>query len=998
MTVTVDSAGERGLLGVAFDPSFATNHFVYVYYTATTPAKHNRLSRFTANGDVAVAGSETILLELDNLSSATNHNGGALHFGLDGKLYIAVGENATSSNAQTTREPARQAPPPEQGRHDSDRQSVLLDRQREEPRDLGARAAQSLHVRGPAGHGPDLHQRRRPEHLGGDRRRACRRQLRLADDRRADDQIPASRRPSTPTRRVRRDRLRDHGRDLLQPRDGPVPEQLRRATTSSPTTAADGSSGSTPPASYTSASDFATGTDHAGRPRRSGRTEASTTWRAGRHQYGSVFRIQYTLNTPPTITAHPPGKTVTVGDPATFSVSASGTPPLSYQWQRNTVDISGRHRRELHDCRRRRPPTTAATFRCKVTNAYRQRHQQRRHADGHAGSSADGRRSRRPRRARPMRAATRSATPAPGRIRRTGRCRRARSCGRSSSTTTRTRTRSSRRQRARRSGSFVVPTTGHTEDNVWYRIHLTVTDSAGLTHTTYTDVVPRKVTLSFATNPPGLQITLDGQPLTTPATVTGVVGIERTLGVVSPQTQGARPTPSRPGPTAARRRTMSRPRPRTRPTRRSTSPTPTADADADADADAPFRRRRRARRRGRIRPCRRRPRARRRGPTTSRCRRRPRRGRRRGRIPRLRRRPRGRRRGRLLPCRRRPRDADADARRRFRRPADAHADADDDAGSADVPRTRRRGRRRRCSARRATPTRTTTPVPPTLARRRGRRRRCLRRRRATPTRTTTSVPPTRRDTPTRTTTPVPPTSTPTRTLDRGAADGSTRTPTRTTTPGAADLDADADDDARSADVDADADATWPPSTPTPTRTTTPVPPTSTPTRTRTSVPPTATRTLDAGTADVDPDAYRRRGRLPPTRDAHRSDADPGRSPESPASRRTRVRPGGHVGDDQRERTSSPGATVRIGGLLAEAVAVPGPTRISLDPPSAASRHVERRRRYAIRAAASRRSRRPGSPISPMCRTRTPSNRPSRRWSATRSLPAAGEATTAPTIR
>jgi glucose/arabinose dehydrogenase len=54
-----------------------------------------------AAGDVAVSGSETILLELDNLSSATNHNGGALHFGLDGKLYIAVGENAIGSNSQS---------------------------------------------------------------------------------------------------------------------------------------------------------------------------------------------------------------------------------------------------------------------------------------------------------------------------------------------------------------------------------------------------------------------------------------------------------------------------------------------------------------------------------------------------------------------------------------------------------------------------------------------------------------------------------------------------------------------------------------------------------------------------------------------------------------------------------------------------------------------------------------------------------------------------------
>ena len=101
VTLTVNSAGERGLLGVAFDPNFASNHWVYVYYTATTPTIHNRVSRFTAAGDVAVAGSEVPILDLDNLSAATNHNGGALHFGPDNKLYIAVGENANPANSQS---------------------------------------------------------------------------------------------------------------------------------------------------------------------------------------------------------------------------------------------------------------------------------------------------------------------------------------------------------------------------------------------------------------------------------------------------------------------------------------------------------------------------------------------------------------------------------------------------------------------------------------------------------------------------------------------------------------------------------------------------------------------------------------------------------------------------------------------------------------------------------------------------------------------------------
>jgi glucose/arabinose dehydrogenase len=101
VSLSVTSAGERGLLGIAFDPNFSTNQFVYLYYTTGTSPIHNRISRFTASGDVAAAGSEVVLVDLDNLSNATNHNGGAIHFGPDGKLYAGVGENANSANAQT---------------------------------------------------------------------------------------------------------------------------------------------------------------------------------------------------------------------------------------------------------------------------------------------------------------------------------------------------------------------------------------------------------------------------------------------------------------------------------------------------------------------------------------------------------------------------------------------------------------------------------------------------------------------------------------------------------------------------------------------------------------------------------------------------------------------------------------------------------------------------------------------------------------------------------
>jgi len=102
--LAVNPAGERGLIGVALHPGFASNGWVYLYYTTDVGGTHNRISRFTALGDVASAGSEQILVELPALG-ATNHNGGAMHFGSDGKLYVGVGENAVAARAQDPASP-----------------------------------------------------------------------------------------------------------------------------------------------------------------------------------------------------------------------------------------------------------------------------------------------------------------------------------------------------------------------------------------------------------------------------------------------------------------------------------------------------------------------------------------------------------------------------------------------------------------------------------------------------------------------------------------------------------------------------------------------------------------------------------------------------------------------------------------------------------------------------------------------------------------------------
>jgi glucose/arabinose dehydrogenase len=96
------SNNERGLLGITVDPDFASNQYIYVYYThnkyansscpgnaPTSPV--NRVSRFTMQGNTVLTTTELVLV--DHIPSpAGNHNAGDLGFGADGKLYISVGD------------------------------------------------------------------------------------------------------------------------------------------------------------------------------------------------------------------------------------------------------------------------------------------------------------------------------------------------------------------------------------------------------------------------------------------------------------------------------------------------------------------------------------------------------------------------------------------------------------------------------------------------------------------------------------------------------------------------------------------------------------------------------------------------------------------------------------------------------------------------------------------------------------------------------------------
>lgn len=530
LTVPVDSAGERGLLGVTFDPNFASNQYVYVYYTATTPATHNRVSRFTASGDVAVTGSEVVIFELNNLSSATNHNGGAIHFGLDGKLYVAVGENANSANSQTMANLLGKIL-----RINNDG-SIPTDNPFFGSASGNNRAIWAWGLRNPytftfqPGTGRmfinDVGQSTWEE----------------IDDGLAGSNYgwPTCEGNCSPANAAFRNPLLQYGHG-------------NTATTGCAITGGAFYNPTTQqfPADYAGKyffADFCTGWIRRFDPATSTATDFASGISSpvdllvspdGSLYYlargsGAVYKIQYTANLAPSITTHPLNKTVSATQPATFNIEASGAPPLSYQWQRNNVNISGATS-SSYTLANVSASDNGAQFRCVVTNAY-----------GNATSNS----------------ATLTVTPnnppigtitAPvdGSFYSAG------------DTINYSGTGSDQEDgtlpagaftwqvdfhhdthihpfipatSGAKNGSFAIPAAGESSANVWYRIILTVVDSGGLAHTSYHDILPRKSTITLATSPPGLAVTLDRQPQSAPSSMVGVVGFTRTLGVVSPQT------------------------------------------------------------------------------------------------------------------------------------------------------------------------------------------------------------------------------------------------------------------------------------------------------------------------------------------------------------------------------------------------------------------------------------------------------------------------------
>jgi cytochrome c len=88
------SQAEDGLLGLAADPNFAANGWLYMYYSPAGPVAKNVLARFTMQGDSLDLASQKVILEIPTQRLACCHTGGSIAFDRTGNLYLSTGDNS----------------------------------------------------------------------------------------------------------------------------------------------------------------------------------------------------------------------------------------------------------------------------------------------------------------------------------------------------------------------------------------------------------------------------------------------------------------------------------------------------------------------------------------------------------------------------------------------------------------------------------------------------------------------------------------------------------------------------------------------------------------------------------------------------------------------------------------------------------------------------------------------------------------------------------------
>ncbi|MFA0961080.1 PQQ-dependent sugar dehydrogenase [Roseivirga sp. BDSF3-8] len=541
LTLDVDNFNERGLMSIAFDPDFENNSYVYVFYTVPESANeevHNRVSRFTANGDTADPASEQVLYDFHRVSAGI-HNGGALFF-RDGYLFASHGDNAYGPNSQTLLSNLGKLI-----RINPDG-SIPADNPFYNETTGELRAIYALGFRNPFKGGVDP---QTGKIFLNDVGQAAYEEV--------NEVVPGGNygwpyvegpiAGQTPPDNYQ-DPVYAYGRTegcsitvggFYNPVSSPYPSEWQGKYFFGDYCA-----------NYIKALDpqtgqlttFGTGfkrpldvaVDDEGilyvlvRQGLGGGSQQDNTSSSD----GELWRMDYTGSTAPVITVQPESVTTNAGNDVLFTVAASGS-SLQYQWLRDGANIAGATSSSylLEDVsvaddsaafrvfvynsvdtvvsdvallriNSNTPPTLAIdspdstllyqagqtiTFSGTATDA----------EDGPLPDSAytwwidfhhDSH-------THPALDETSGIT----------------------------------------SGSLTISRTNETSDNVWYRIYLRATDSDGASVVTYREIYPQKADITLATDPPGLELLLDGKADTTPYTVTGVVGITRT--VEAPQQQ-----------------------------------------------------------------------------------------------------------------------------------------------------------------------------------------------------------------------------------------------------------------------------------------------------------------------------------------------------------------------------------------------------------------------------------------------------------------------------
>ena len=542
---TVDNFSERGLMKVVVDENFSSNGYIYAYYThKANNVINNRVSRFTVSGDIASPGSEFVLINIDPVEGNTGyHNGGGLAI-KNNQIYISTGESTVAANSQSfTTLKGKVLRINTDGTIPTDNPFYTTA--------TGAnRAIWALGFRNPfklsvqngtgkifcndvgAGTWEEINEIEKGKNYGWPG----------IEGKRTNQTAPANYKDPF--------YAYDHSNGACS---------ITAGAFYNPTTAVF-------PTSYIgkyfygdycagwlktidsngTVATFATGIDRpldvavsndgvlyfiarGGIP--GGSDDANTS-----SNKGVLWKVNYTGNGIPVIAVQPTNRTVSIGQSTTFQIVASGNPTPAFQWQRNNVDIAGATQSSYTLAN----PVLAdngAQYRVKVTNS--------------AGSATSN-------------AATLTVinnqspvpvitTPVTGTQYSGGNV--ITFTGNATDTEDGTLPASAFTWKIDlfhfddpqhshpaldptsgiKTGTFTIPTDMETSPNVLFRIFLTVIDSNGASKTVSTDIVPIISTVNLATNPPGLQLKLDGSQVTSPYSFNGAKGINRAIEAPSPQ-------------------------------------------------------------------------------------------------------------------------------------------------------------------------------------------------------------------------------------------------------------------------------------------------------------------------------------------------------------------------------------------------------------------------------------------------------------------------------